>query len=181
MRVLGQNAVKEEEKWQATVIDADGFRANVGIIIADDKGRLLIAKRIVQDAWQFPQGGIGQKETPEAAMYRELHEELGLHPDDVRCLGRTERWLRYRLPKRYIRRNKKPLCIGQKQIWFLLRLVADEASIRFDVHEAPEFERWQWVDTSEPVDRVIYFKRDVYRRALDELMPLLAQAGPAAV
>ena len=85
------------------------------------------------------------------------------------------------MPKRYIRRNKKPLCIGQKQIWFLLRLVADEASIRFDVHEAPEFERWQWVDTSEPVDRVIYFKRDVYRRALDELMPLLAQAGPAAV
>ncbi len=166
--------MKEEEKWQATVIDADGFRANVGIIIANDKGRLLIAKRIGQDAWQFPQGGIGQEETPEVAMYRELHEELGLHPDDVQCLGRTGRWLRYRLPKRFIRRNKKPLCIGQKQIWFLLRLRSDESAIRFDLHETPEFESWQWVDPSEPPERVIYFKRDVYRRALEELEPLIA-------
>ena len=156
------------------MIDADGFRANVGIIIANDRGELLIAKRIGQDAWQFPQGGISKSETPEAAMYRELHEELGLGPADVQCLGRTERWLRYRLPNRYIRRHKQPLCIGQKQIWFLLRLTADESAIRFDTHETPEFEGWKWVDPDEPPQQVIYFKRDVYRKALTELTPLIA-------
>ena len=163
----------KNQKWQATVIDADGFRANVGIIIANDKGELLIAKRIGQDAWQFPQGGISRGESPRQAMYRELHEELGLDPDDVECLGRTERWLRYRLPKRFVRRNKRPLCIGQKQIWYLLRLRSDESAIRFDAHDEPEFERWQWVGPDEPAERVICFQREVYRRALNELGPLI--------
>ena len=92
------------------MIDVDGYRPNVGIIVANDAGQLLWAKRIGQQAWQFPQGGIGPGETPEQAMYRELHEELGLLPEHVECLGVTRDWLRYKLPARFIRRRSYPLC-----------------------------------------------------------------------
>ena len=77
-------------------IDTDGFRANVGIILSDDRGRVLIAGRVGSNGWQFPQGGIGPEESPEAAMFRELQEEVGLGPDDVETLGVTKAWLKYR-------------------------------------------------------------------------------------
>ena len=156
------------------MIDREGFRANVGIILANDAGQLLLAKRIGQDAWQFPQGGIRRDETPQQAMYRELHEELGLLPADVEIIGETADWLRYKLPKKFIRRGRKPLCIGQKQRWFLLRLLADESAVRFDACDTPEFDGWKWVEGDAPAHAVIYFKKDVYRKALAELTPLLA-------
>ena len=101
-------------------------------------------------------------------MYRELEEEVGLLPDTVSILGRTSGWLRYRLPKRYVRKNEAPVCIGQKQIWFLLRLVAPESDIRLDAHEAPEFDHWRWVSYWYPVTAVVDFKQDVYRQALTQ-------------
>lgn len=156
------------------MIDREGFRANVGIILANDAGQLLLAKRIGQDAWQFPQGGIRRDESPQQAMYRELHEELGLRPADVEIIGETADWLRYKLPKKFIRKGRKPLCIGQKQRWFLLRLLADESAVRFDASDTPEFDGWKWVDGDAPAEAVIYFKQDVYRKALAELVPLLA-------
>ena len=81
------------------MIDADGFRANVGIILANTQGQVLWAKRIGHNAWQFPQGGIDRGETPMDAMYRELWEEVGLHPRHVDLLAVTQDWLRYRLPQ----------------------------------------------------------------------------------
>lgn len=151
------------------MIDREGFRANVGIILCDGLGQLLWAKRTGQDAWQFPQGGINPDESPEQALYRELYEEVGLVQDDVELLGQTRGWLRYRLPKRYVRRHSQPLCIGQKQKWFLLRLVGDSAKIRFDCGEKPEFDNWRWVNYWFPVGQIVDFKREVYRRALKEL------------
>ncbi len=127
------------------VIDADGFRPNVGIILANDKGRLLWARRVGQDAWQFPQGGIGKGESPEQALYRELQEEVGLTAEAVKVLACTRGWLRYRLPKRYQRFNSKPLCIGQKQVWFLLRLLTDESDVILDTSVKPEFYEYRWV------------------------------------
>ncbi len=159
------------------VIDSDGYRFNVGIILCNQANRLLWARRIGQDAWQFPQGGIKTDETPQQALYRELHEEIGLAPEHVKVVGSTQGWLRYRLPKRLIRHNKKPLCIGQKQVWYLLRLVGDESDIRLDLGEKPEFDFWRWVEYWEPVDQVVAFKRQVYERALEELAPLLGGAG----
>lgn len=100
------------------MIDSDGFRANVGIILANTQGQVLWAKRIGHDSWQFPQGGIDYGETPLDAMYRELYEEVGLYPQHVELLAVTKDWLRYRLPKRYVRTNQEPLCIGQKQNGF---------------------------------------------------------------
>ncbi|EAT12912.1 RNA pyrophosphohydrolase, partial [Bermanella marisrubri] len=127
------------------MIDADGYRPNVGIILVNDKAQVLWARRIGQDAWQFPQGGINDNESAEAAMYRELREEIGLLPDDVQILGCTRGWLRYRLPKRMVRHNNKPVCVGQKQKWFLLKLISSDKRISFEFGHKPEFDDWRWV------------------------------------
>ncbi len=155
------------------MIDAEGYRPNVGIIVADARGRLLWAKRVGQDAWQFPQGGINPGESPHEAMFRELREELGLEPEHVELLGVTRNWLRYKLPRRFIRRGQWPRCIGQRQLWFALRLVADDSCVRFDRCAKPEFDDWAWVDYWQPLKGVVPFKRAVYRMALNELAPLL--------
>ena len=158
-------------------IDAEGFRANVGIILANADKKLLLGGRAGTKGWQFPQGGVNEGEEPIDAMYRELHEEVGLERDDVEVLGVTRDWLRYRLPDKYIRRHSKPLCIGQKQRWFMLRLASDEQSVRFDRCEKPEFDRVRWVQFWRPVNEVIYFKRRVYAQALHELGPLVFPEG----
>lgn len=151
------------------MVDKQGFRPNVGIIICNEEGRVFWAKRIGQDAWQFPQGGVNPGEKPLDAMYRELYEEVGLKQADVQLLAETKSWLRYRLPRQYIRKGGNPICIGQKQKWFLLKLLADEQRICFDCAEKAEFDAWAWVAYWYPVNQVIDFKRDVYRKALKEM------------
>jgi len=153
-----------------TVIDSEGFRANVGIMLANEQGQLLWARRVGgRDAWQFPQGGIQHGESPQDALYRELHEEVGLLPEAVKVLGETRGWLRYRLPRNFIRKGQTPVCIGQKQKWFLLQMLADDDAVRLDLNDKPEFDHWQWVSYWYPLNQVISFKREVYRRALKEL------------
>lgn len=154
------------------MIDGDGFRPNVAIVLMKDDGRVFWARRINNDGWQFPQGGMNTDETPEEAMYRELEEETGLLPEHVELLGSTPGWLRYRLPRRYRRRNTKPLCIGQKQVWFLLRFLADDSVVNLDALSTPEFDMYRWVDFWYPTRNVISFKRDVYQKALTLLQPL---------
>jgi len=158
-------------------IDAEGFRANVGIILANTDNKLLLGGRAGAKGWQFPQGGMLEGEEPVEAMYRELHEEIGLQEDDVDILAVTSDWLRYRLPDKFIRRNSKPLCVGQKQRWFILRLVSDDTRVRFDRCDKPEFDRIRWVQFWRPVNEVIYFKRRVYARALYELGPAVFPQG----
>lgn len=158
-------------------IDEDGYRANVGIILTNGEGRVFWGGRAGREGWQFPQGGINAGESPREAMYRELGEEIGLVADDVEVVGRTGGWLRYRLPRRYMRRNTHPVCVGQKQRWYLLTLVGPESHLCFDTTGHPEFDRWRWVDYWLPVREVIYFKRRVYRQALEELGPLAFPDG----
>ena len=159
------------------MIDGDGYRPNVGIIVANADGRVLWAKRIGQEAWQFPQGGIRSAESPEQALYRELHEEIGLTDAQVQIVGTTKGWLRYKLPKRLLRDSKSPF-IGQKQKWFLLKMLAEDDAVSFLQSEAPEFDRWQWVSYWYPLGQVVSFKQDVYRRALKELAPYLSRCFP---
>ncbi len=90
-----------------------------------------------------------------------------------KSLGSTRGWLRYRLPRQYVRDR----CIGQKQRWFLLRLTADDDKFRFDSTDQPEFDRWRWVDYWTPVREVVYFKRRVYARALHDLGKLIFPNG----
>ncbi len=153
------------------MIDQNGFRYNVGIVICNRVGQVLWARRIGQNSWQFPQGGIDQGETPEQAMYRELREELGLNQDDVTLLAQTKYWLKYKLPKRLVHSDTHPVCIGQKQRWFLLLLTQEkEHSIAFDRTDDAEFDGWRWVSYWYPIRQVISFKREVYRRVLKEFL-----------
>ena len=151
------------------MIDTDGYRHNVAIIICNKNGQVLWAKRFGQHSWQFPQGGIKEGETPEQAMYRELYEEVGLKSEHVKILASSRSWLRYRLPKRLVRWDSPdPVCIGQKQRWFLLQLTADDTLIKFTTCNHPEFDDWRWVTYWYPVRQVVSFKREVYRKALKE-------------
>ena len=159
------------------MIDSEGYRANVGIILCNQADQLFWARRIGENAWQFPQGGIRENETPEQALYRELNEEIGLKPSDVSIVGCTQDWLRYEIPKRFLRRHIKPICIGQKQVWYLLRLVGDEEQVYLNNTSSPEFDHWRWVNYWLPVKEVVPFKRKVYRQALEELAPLLHPVG----
>ena len=155
------------------IIDALGYRENVGIIVTNDTRHVIWCKRYGQDAWQFPQGGIQQHETIEQALFRELKEETGLDESHVDIIASTKKWLRYRLPKNLIRDNSLPKCIGQKQRWFLLKLQTDDSSICLNQAKKPEFDNWRWVDYWHPLREVVFFKRNVYKRALKEFEPLL--------
>lgn len=155
------------------MIDSNGFRLNVGIILTNQIGQLFWGKRIGQDAWQFPQGGVDDGESIEQALFRELHEEIGLQVHEVQIIAQTRNWLTYRLPRHLVRGHKQPLCIGQKQKWFLLRLIGSETSIQFDHEDKPEFDAWQWVNYWYPLYQVIAFKREVYRKALTEFSPIM--------
>ncbi len=152
------------------MIDKEGYRANVGIILCNDTGQLFWGRRVGgKNAWQFPQGGIKKHETAEKAMFRELYEEVGLAPDDVQVIGCTDDWLRYTLPNKFIRTNSFPLCIGQKQIWYLLRLTAHDSKIKLNASKSPEFDVWRWVDYWYPVNNIVDFKKNVYTQALGQL------------
>ncbi len=155
------------------MIDSSGFRSNVGIILSNSSGKLFWGRRVGMDAWQFPQGGINRDESPEMAVFRELEEEVGLNAEHVEVLGCTQRWLRYRLPKRLVRYWDKPVCIGQKQIWYALRLTASDDDVDLGRAEQPEFDDWRWIDYWLAIDEVVAFKRNVYKRALTELESLV--------
>lgn len=158
-------------------IDSDGFRINVAIVLMHGE-RVFLGRRTGGRGWQFPQGGVRLGEKPEQALYRELDEEIGVASSSVELIGQTAGWLRYRLPPRYIRRNSRPVCIGQKQRWFLLRLTSSEVAFDFGRTSEPEFDRWRWAEYWEAAREVIYFKRPVYARALEELAPLAFPHGP---
>ena len=188
-------------------IDRHGFRPNVCTVIQNDAGQVLWARRVGgRDAWQFPQGGIHAGESVKEAMYRELFEEVGLEPEAVQIVASTSGWLRYRLPRHMRRRGShrdtsrrrddgrsqsapaaavaRPAegstvrFLGQKQKWFLLRLIAGDEAVRTDRTQKPEFDHWRWVSYWYPLSEVVAFKRDVYRRALTELAPMLRVMQP---
>ena len=155
------------------MLDREGFRPNVGIILVNQRNQVWWGKRVNEHSWQFPQGGIKYGESPEQAMYRELHEEIGLKPEHVKILGRTRDWLRYEVPDHFIKRDIRGHYRGQKQIWFLLRMVARDHDISLRASDHPEFDAWRWHDYWVPLDTVIEFKREVYMQALNELARVL--------
>jgi len=158
------------------MLDREGFRPNVGIVLLNQKNQVFWGKRIRTHSWQFPQGGIDRGETPEQAMFRELHEEVGLQPEHVRVVARTRDWLRYEVPDRYVRRDARGYYKGQKQIWFLLQLVAYDWNLNLRATNHPEFDAWRWNDYWVPLDVVVEFKRGVYELALTELARYLPRA-----
>lgn len=158
------------------VIDRAGYRLNVGIILTNNSQRVFWGRRQGHDAWQFPQGGLSVGENATQAMLRELKEEVGLDKEDIEIIGITKNWLKYRLPKQYIRTGSQPIVIGQKQKWFLLKLKTHEQKIRLDLSDSPEFDSWRWIDITEPEKSVIFFKRQVYTQAIKELKGFLSNS-----
>lgn len=154
------------------VIDQEGYRYNVAIVLVNQQGKVLLARRSHQHSWQFAQGGLQEGETPLVALYRELYEELGLRPWDVKVEAVTQGWLKYQLPD-HLRRSEQNACIGQKQKWFLLRLLSVDSTINLSTTNYPEFDRWRWVEYWYPLSQVIPFKRHVYRRALERFYPFV--------
>ena len=108
-------------------------------------------------------------------MFRELREEVGLSPEDVEIVAVTRGWLRYRLPKRMIRRHTQPVCVGQKQKWYLLRMLSADSAVSINNCDSPEFDGWRWVSYWYPLGQVVSFKREVYRKAMKELSPKLTR------
>ncbi len=157
------------------MLDREGYRPNVGIILVNQKNQVFWGKRVREHAWQFPQGGIKHGESPVQAMFRELHEEVGLRPEHVRILGRTKDWLRYEVPNHFIRRESRGHYRGQKQIWFLLRLVGRDCDVSLRATAHPEFDAWRWSQYWISLDTVIEFKRGVYHQALQELSAYLSK------
>ena len=162
------------------MLDREGYRPNVGIVLLNARNEVFWGKRVGQHSWQFPQGGIQHGESAEQAMYRELQEEVGLLPEHVQNIGRTRDWLRYDVPEEYLRRQHatrvhRAAYRGQKQIWFLLRLVGLDSDIQLRASEHPEFDAWRWVPFWIQLDGVIDFKREVYQLALSELARYLAR------
>ena len=155
------------------MIDRNGYRPNVGIILLNSRNEVFWGKRIKQNSWQFPQGGIKSGESPEQAMYRELSEEIGLRPNHVEIVGRTRDWLRYEVPDRWIRREWRGNYKGQKQIWYLLRLIGRDSDVSLRRTAHPEFDAWRWNQYWVELDAVVEFKRKVYKQALTELSRLL--------
>lgn len=159
------------------MLDRDGFRPNVGIILLNARNQVFWGKRLRTHSWQFPQGGIKHGESPEQAMYRELREEVGLKPDHVQIVARTRDWLRYEVPDHFIRKDARGHYRGQKQIWFLLRLVGHDSDFNLRATDHPEFDAWRWNDYWVPLEVVIEFKRNVYAMALTELARFLPRVN----
>ena len=160
------------------MLDREGFRPNVGIILLNQKNQVFWGKRIRTHSWQFPQGGIDRGETPEQAMFRELHEEVGLLAEHVRIVARTRDWLRYEVPDRFVRRDARGFYKGQKQIWFLLQMVGPDHHLNLRATDHPEFDAWRWNEYWVPLELVIEFKREVYQLSLNELARFLPRVNP---
>lgn len=155
------------------MIDDQGYRCGVGIILINANRQVFLGKRLGMDAWQFPQGGVREHETLEQAMYRELQEEIGLHPENVAILAQSKNWVSYELPKSLIRKRARPICIGQKQKWFLLQLKNRQAKINLLATDDPEFDSWAWVSYWYPLRQIVPFKQATYEEILQEFAPLV--------
>jgi putative (di)nucleoside polyphosphate hydrolase len=138
------------------------YRPNVGAVLFDAGGQVLVARRSgfpnaegPAGGWQLPQGGIDPDEDPRAAVIRELAEEIGT--DRAIIIGEHPNWLTYDLPPALVRNWR-----GQRQRWFALRFLGTDADIRLDADPHPEFDAWRWTKLSSLPDLAVEFKRPIY-------------------
>ena len=151
------------------------YRPCVGVVLIDRRGMIFAGRRKDTDApaWQMPQGGIDKGEDPEAAALRELQEEAGVRPDRVEVMGRTPDWVTYDLPPELLGKVWGGKYRGQKQLWFLLRFLGEDAEIDIAT-EHPEFRDWRWVTADEMLEAIVPFKRAVYAEVVAAFRDRLA-------
>tara|TARA_B110000003_G_scaffold206618_1_gene205479 strand:- start:114 stop:599 length:486 start_codon:yes stop_codon:yes gene_type:complete len=155
-------------------IDKLPYRPNVGIMVVNKDGHIFVAKRIdhYSDAWQMPQGGIEPDEDLQTAALRELHEETGISDNKVDQVAEIEEWITYDLPTNLIPQLWNGKYRGQKQKWFLMKFLGDDADIDIETQH-PEFSSWKWIAPEELPQTIVSFKRDVYVRVLDEFQSFI--------
>lgn len=142
------------------------YRPCVGILLTDGAGRIFFARRIgIKDAWQMPQGGIDEGETPRDAARRELKEETGI--GDAVFLAESAQWLKYDLPAELAARMWKGRYRGQAQKWFAYRYTGPDDAVDLAAHEQ-EFDAWRWATPAEVLQTIVPFKKHVYEAVLEE-------------
>ena len=151
----------------------EGYRPNVAMVVINSANKVLICRRKNTRTWQFPQGGIDNGEDIKKAMYRELSEEVGLSKDDVSLVGESEGTITYDIPKTIRSKVLGGKFKGQEQKWFLLKPNKDNCEIKLDNEAFPEFDKYEWVSFWQPLNRIVDFKREAYRKALSELRFLI--------
>ena len=146
------------------------YRENVGMVLINADRHIFAGKRMDNntDAWQMPQGGIDEGETPEAAAFRELYEETGIHYSKVRLLGETQDWLSYDIPVDLIYKLWDGRYRGQRQKWFAFEFLGKDSDIKI-ITEEPEFSEWAWKSKDNLLSSIVPFKLDVYRKVFLEL------------
>jgi putative (di)nucleoside polyphosphate hydrolase len=148
--------------------DTDRYRRGVGVMLLNAEGKVWVGARIDNpaDAWQMPQGGIDEGEDdPWATALRELEEETGIPPHLVERIAQCPERLRYELPPELVGVIWKEPWIGQEQDWFLARFLGRDSDVNIATKH-PEFREWQWIEPAELPDRIVPFKRDLYRHLL---------------
>jgi len=148
------------------------YRPGVGIFLLNASGEIFVAQRIDtrQEAWQMPQGGIDEGETPRQAALREMAEEIGT--DRAEVLAESRGWLTYDLPPELVSKVWKGRYRGQKQKWFALRFLGEDSDIDLATPK-PEFLSWRWLPADRLTDLIVPFKRALYRDVLAEFADLL--------
>jgi len=157
------------------MIDHQRYRRGVGVMLLNGHGKVWVGARIDNpaDAWQMPQGGIDEGEDdPWATALRELEEETGIPPHLVERIAQCPERLRYELPPELVGVIWKEPWIGQEQDWFLARFLGRDSDVNIATKH-PEFREWQWIEPAELPDRIVPFKRDLYRRLLSEFSDYL--------
>lgn len=148
------------------------YRPGVGVMLVDGRGEVFVARRIDMDdeAWQMPQGGIDEGESPRQAALRELAEEIGT--SEVRIIAESEDWLSYDFPDELVGRAWGGRYRGQRQKWFLARYLGRDEDIDLDT-EQPEFSHWKWLPMTELPGVIVPFKRDLYKALVALFGPLV--------
>ena len=153
--------------------DQRPYRANVGIVLLNEHGKVWVGSRIdmLSNHYQMPQGGVDEGEDLETAMWRELQEEISVKKENAQILDYHKEWLTYDLPYDTSLKFWGGKFKGQKQKWFVLRLIGEDSLIDINTEE-PEFKDWKWVDINEIVDLIVPFKKDMYKQIVDNFQHL---------
>jgi putative (di)nucleoside polyphosphate hydrolase len=148
------------------------YRPCVGIMLLNARNEVLVGRRrdVEDEAWQMPQGGIDDAESPKDAAYRELKEEIGADNADV--LAESKDWLYYDLPADLVGKAWGGRWRGQRQKWLVMRLKGSEAEINIET-DHPEFVSWKWVPVDELGSLVVSFKRSVYLSVIAEFRDVI--------
>ena len=148
------------------------YRPSVGLMILNDKFEVFVGKRIDSktEAWQMPQGGIDEGETPKESALREMKEEIGT--DNAEILAETKQWYHYDLPFYLISKLWNGRYRGQRQKWFLLKYLGTDEEIDID-SKHPEFIVWKWVKMEELPQIIVPFKKNLYISVIEEFRDVI--------